>query len=69
MGASESGLSGMTVNERLFTVGLLDQWDSAIGARDRQAAIDLLARVELADQAGQIVDTVLRNPAKYGFPS
>lgn len=34
--------SGMTVNERLFTSGLVEQFDAAIAAGDRHRAIELL---------------------------
>jgi hypothetical protein len=58
---------GMTTNERLFVAGLLDEFDAAIYAADRHKAIDVLSRVELAEQAASIVDTTLADPAKYGF--
>ena len=62
--------SGMTVNERLFVARLLDDWESAIIARDRQRAIEILGEVDMDEtSAAQTVDTTLSNPAKYGFPS
>jgi hypothetical protein len=36
--------AGMTVNERLFVAGLLDQWDDACRLRDRDAMIALPIR-------------------------
>ncbi|MCU1439050.1 MAG: hypothetical protein JWP85_47 [Rhodoglobus sp.] len=61
--------SGMTVNERLFVARLLDEWDSAIIARDRQRAIEILGEVDMNEtSAAQTVDTTLSNPSKYGFP-
>lgn len=60
---------GMSVNERLYWAGLIDAWDAAIQGGDRQVAIDLLGRVDLASQAVDIVDGVLADPAKYGFPT
>ena len=60
---------GMTVNERLFVAGLLQQFDSAIDSSDRQRAIELLLRVAMSDAgAAETVDAVLANPAKYGYP-
>lgn len=60
---------GMTVNERLFVAGLLQQFDGAIDAGDRQRAIELLIRVAMSDVgAAETVDAVLSNPAKYGYP-
>jgi hypothetical protein len=55
-----SKLSGMTVNERLFEMGLLTEWDSAVSRRDREAMIELLDQVELVDQASSIVDSALK---------
>lgn len=60
--------AAMTVNERLFAAGLLEDFDSAIEIADRATAVEMLARVDIADQAEWIVDTTLANPAKYGFP-
>jgi hypothetical protein len=59
----------MTVNERLFVAGLLDEWDFTINLRDRQRAIDTLGQVDMdEDAAAYTADTVLSNPSKYGFP-
>ena len=60
--------AGMTVNERLFSAGLLKEFDAAIGSGDRHRAIEILELVAIsADGAAQTVDTVLRNPSKYGY--
>lgn len=60
--------SGMTVNERLFADGLIDQFDEAAKQRDRDTMLRLLVSVEMtSDQAKQTVDTILNNPALYGF--
>src|SRR5262245_38627277 len=40
---------GMTVNERLFTAGLLEQFDAAIDAGDRQRAMELLEQVAMSE--------------------
>ena len=59
---------GMTVNERLFEAGLLDQWDEAVRAGDNAAMAAILVRVEIAEEgATQIVATVLANPMRYGY--
>jgi hypothetical protein len=68
MHSSDPNFAGMTTNERLFTAGLMDAFDSAIEARDRDSAIELLGQVDLANQADFIVDTVLGNPSFYGYP-
>jgi hypothetical protein len=59
--------SGMTVNERLSSVGIMPAWDVAAKSRNRKHMVELLGRVGLADHADQIVDTVLSNPKRYGF--
>jgi len=63
-----SELSGMTVNERLFHVGLIDQFDAAILARQKDKAIALLLRVEIDEkQAKETVTIIFENPSKYGY--
>ena len=58
----------MTVNERLFSCGMLSQWDAAAAARDRERMIAVLRSVALSEsQAAQTTDAVLKDPAKYGF--
>jgi len=44
---TESELSGMTLNERLFACGLLAQWDEAVRLRDRERMVFLLCEVGL----------------------
>ena len=68
MGSSGPQFSGMAVNERLATAGLVGEWDAAIIAGDRQRAISVLLRVELDENSAAFtVDTTLANPSKYGF--
>lgn len=62
------GLAAMTVNERLHFVGLMDQWDAAARAHDREAMFKILKQVEIIDPA-PIVDAVLTDPEKFGFQS
>jgi hypothetical protein len=70
MGNTAPTYSGMTVNERLFAAGLIDRWDSAIRARDRRAALKILAEVGFSDsQAEETTDTILASPTMYGFPA
>ena len=59
--------SGMSVNERLFVAGLLADWDQAVRAGNRAGMIEILGRVDLGDGAGATADSVLANPAFYGF--
>ncbi len=65
---SKDELSGMTVNERLFSLGLLDEWDEAIQERDRSKMINVLRQCEVSwQQCEQTTDAVLANPKRYGF--
>jgi hypothetical protein len=54
-----SEYSAMTVNERLFVSGLMGECDRAVQREDREKLTELLGKVELADQAATIVDSVL----------
>ena len=63
-----ANFGGMTVNERLVVAGLLQQWDRSVKARDRDAMVAILKRVDLPEtESGTIADSVLSNPVKYGF--
>jgi len=65
---SEAELKGMTVNERLFSLGLMDQFGGAVKARNRQRVIDVLLQCAFSqEQSEQTTDAVLKNPATYGF--
>ena len=57
----------MTVTERLFNAGLLQEWDRAAEARNRERMVEILGQVELADEADGIVSKILANPSLYGF--
>lgn len=64
----EKKYSGMTTNERMFVAGLLDDFDTAARRRDRSRMIAILLQVEFDHaEASSIVDTILSNPATYGF--
>jgi hypothetical protein len=58
-------LSGMTVNERLFTLGLLDEFDALARHRKRDEMVALLKLAQLSGaDAVACADTVLaRNNA------
>lgn len=62
----EPSLAGMTVNERLSHVGIMDRWDEAARRRDRGTMIALLEQVEVPEPH-LIVDAALADPRKYGF--
>lgn len=66
--ASEKKYSGMTVNERLYEAGLLDDFYRAANRKDKNEMVTLLMSVELErPQAEETTDTILKNPAFYGF--
>lgn len=58
--------AGMTVNERLFEAGILDQWVNAARRRNRDAMIELLRRVKVASPE-RTADAIISNLQKYGF--
>jgi len=65
---SKEELKGMTVNERLFSCGLFDDWDIAVKNRDKNEMIKILIKTELTqEQALETTTTILENPKKYGF--
>jgi hypothetical protein len=59
--------SGMTVNERLFAAGLLETFDNAVRAGDRDGIIELLIKVEMEpDGAARTADSILAHPTRFG---
>jgi hypothetical protein len=56
----------MSVNERLFTAGLLDQFDDAVRAGDKDLMVALLSRVDLENDAKLIAEKILAHPTRYG---
>jgi len=63
---NEPSLAGMTVNERLSHVGIIDRWDEAARRRDHGAMIALLEQAEVPEPH-LIADAVLADPKKFGF--
>lgn len=58
----------MTVNERLFELGLMDAFDAAIGKRDLDAAMEILKKAKLtSEQASQTVRAIFADPRRYGY--
>jgi hypothetical protein len=58
--------SGMTVNERLSTAGVLREFDEAILLRDRGRAIAILTSVDV-ETPDHTVDMIFEHPGKYGY--
>ena len=66
---NESELVAMTVNERLFSLGLLDEFDAAAAAGDIDRVEHLLQRAHV-DQASidDIAKTIACAPPQAGRP-
>ena len=63
-------LAGMTVNERLFELNLLDEWDDALKRRDTQKMRNILLECDLGPEyADQTVATIMKDPKKYEYRS
>ena len=63
----DSPYAGMTLNERLFTAGLLDRFDQAVRDGDRSVMAELLAQVDLAGEDAQwTIRTILARPGRHG---
>jgi hypothetical protein len=60
-------IAGMTVNERLFHMGLLSVWDHAIELDDKGKLREILKQIGLADQADSIIHTALNQHRKMLF--
>jgi hypothetical protein len=59
---------GMTIEERLKVAQLSDQFAAAVERSDREAMVELLARVQLPPPgAAAFADAVLANPRQHGY--
>ena len=58
--AEVSGLSGMTVNERLFERRLTAQWNAAKAEKDSEKMLLILRQIEVED-AEWVADHVLKS--------
>jgi hypothetical protein len=47
----ENKFAGMTVNERLYVSGLIDEFDEAIEKKDAAKARSILEKVELTEES------------------
>lgn len=54
----EKKYAGMTVNERLYVSGLMDEFDKAVQERDVDKIRSILAKVELTEES---IKTILEH--------
>ncbi len=61
-------LGGMTINERLFHLNLMDEFDAAVKKRDKQTLVAIYQKMEI-DESGalQSIDAIFADPARYGY--
>ncbi|ARA93757.1 MAG: hypothetical protein D6685_07765 [Bacteroidetes bacterium] len=58
----------MTVNERLYLSGHMDEWDRAVRRGDRQRLAEILNAVEIVETE-PIIDSVLSSPLRRAAAS
>jgi hypothetical protein len=54
--------AGMTLDQRLEEARIMDEWKASVNSKNRFRLMDLLAKVELADQAAWISEAALYGP-------
>ncbi|MBN1501263.1 MAG: hypothetical protein JW982_13980 [Spirochaetes bacterium] len=58
----------MTVNERLYAAGLIDDFDNAIMKKNFEEAAAILIQTGLTpEQADSAVDVIKNDSKKYGY--
>jgi hypothetical protein len=62
---ADKDYGAMTVNERLFAAGLLDEFDRAVRAGDVAALERILRKVQLSDEnVAAVIKKVLPSPSR-----
>jgi hypothetical protein len=60
--------SGMTVNERLFTSGRMQEFDETVRRRDSEGMVLILTQLDLTESdARWSAQTILSDPSFYGY--
>lgn len=68
MAEDADNLEGMTVNERLFNLGLMEAFDEAVRSGKLEAVLAVLQSAKFSDsQAQYTATTILANPKRYGY--
>jgi hypothetical protein len=53
--------AGMTINERLFVSGLLDEFEKAVKENNRQLATDILAQLSIGEEnIKTVIDSLIK---------
>jgi len=66
MASTGEPLAGMTLNERLYALGLFDRFDKALAGRNRDALRMILIEVEVSD-VDETTDQLLNSPPEVDF--
>jgi len=65
---SQNELNGMTVNERLVHLNLMELFDQSIRTANKELAVEILNKAKLSnEQALETVSVILNNPERYGY--
>jgi hypothetical protein len=68
MSVAMTDYRAMTVNERLFASGLLQEFDLAARGRDASRMTKILLQVQMTpEQAENTIRALLKNPEYYGY--
>jgi hypothetical protein len=61
-------LEGMTVNERLVKLGLVELFDQQVNQRNKKGAVDILLQAKFSPkQAEETINAIFANPGKYRY--
>jgi hypothetical protein len=65
---NDQEVKGVTVNERLCALRLIEKFDEAIRNRDLEVSVNVLVEARLSQtQATETVSEILKNPSIFGY--